>query len=183
MEHTDHFHLGYISKTAGKENLLVVQLDSDDPKRYSRIDALFVDLGGTLTPFFVSSARFSPPAAIVVELEDVDGDLARQLVGNDVYLPLAALPKLSGKKFYFHEVIGYEVVDKTKGSIGIIESSFDRSTQPVLMVMQGKTEILIPVTDDFIVSVDRDNKILNLDLPEGLIDLYLRTDDEDSEFT
>jgi 16S rRNA processing protein RimM len=39
--------------------------------------------------------------------EDADA-----IMGNDIYLPLKMLPKLTGNKFYFHEVIGFEVEDK-----------------------------------------------------------------------
>ena len=35
------------------------------------------------------------------------------------------------------------------------------------------TEILIPLIDDFIIALDRANKTITLETPEGLVDLYL----------
>jgi 16S rRNA processing protein RimM len=182
MEAKDHYSLGYISKTSGTDCRLVIQADTDSLQRYKKLESFMVDLNGTLTPFFVKSVRIQPPSIIVVEAEDMDEGIAQHLIGKEVFVQLSFLPKLSGKQFYFHEIIGYEVHDKVKGNIGIVKSIYDRSTQPVFQVMQGNIEIMIPVTDDFILKVDREKKILEMDLPEGLVDIYLGTDEEEEPF-
>jgi 16S rRNA processing protein RimM len=83
--------------------------------------------------------------------EDADA-----IMGNDIYLPLKMLPKLTGNKFYFHEVIGFEVEDKRLGVVGKIESiNDDRST--LFEVLNGEIEILIPMIDHF-VKIDRETK-------------------------
>jgi 16S rRNA processing protein RimM len=98
---------------------------------------------------------------------------ADALVGNDLYLPLQLLPKLTGNKFYFHEVIGFEVQDKRLGLVGKIQSINDSTAQPLFEVLKGDTEILIPMIDHFLVKIDRENKKVIMDLPEGLIEMYL----------
>ena len=45
--------------------------------------------------------------------------------------------------------------------------------QFVATVMYKETEILFPLNEDFIVEFDEDEKTLTLDLPEGLLDIYL----------
>jgi 16S rRNA processing protein RimM len=44
------------------------------------------------------------------------------------------LPKLSGNKFYFHEVIGFEVEDIRLGYVGEIQSVNDTTAQPLLVL-------------------------------------------------
>ncbi len=68
------------------------------------------------------------------------------------------LPKLEGKKFYFHEVIGFDVEDVHLGNIGKIVSINDCAAQPLFEILKDQTEILIPMIDDFIVEIDRANK-------------------------
>lgn len=181
MNREDCFLLGYFSKVSGRDNRMVLQMETDTPDFYRSMTGLFADLNGTLTPFFVKSARVQPPSALVVEIEDIDENLAQELVGKEVFLPLVSLPRLKGKKFYFHEVVGYRVFDKQKGELGILESIYDRASQAVFKVMHEKTEILIPVADDLIERVDHENKELHLDCPEGLIDLYLGNPGEEEE--
>ena len=83
------------------------------------------------------------------------------------------LPKLTGNKFYFHEVIGFEVEDKRLGYVGEIQSINDSTAQPLFEVLKGDAEILIPMIDHFLVKIDRENKKVIMDLPEGLIEMYL----------
>jgi 16S rRNA processing protein RimM len=70
-------------------------------------------------------------------------------------------------------VIGFELVDQKSGNIGIIQSINDSSAQPLFEVLQNTTEILIPMIDPFIVAIDRDNKKVIMNLPDGLVDMYL----------
>ena len=91
----------------------------------------------------------------------------------DLYLPLAALPKLEGNKFYYHEVIGFTIEDASFGTVGKIVSVNDTTAQPLFEVERGPIEILIPMNDDIIKKVDREHKKIHIEAPEGLIDLYL----------
>ena len=110
-----------------------------------------------------------------IQVQDVKTiEQAQNLVGKTVYLPLEMLPKLSGKQFYFHEIVGFTVVDTEKGELGPVSEVLEYPTQAILQVMKGKKEILIPILDQVIQKVDRDKKILTITAPEGLIDMYLQ---------
>jgi 16S rRNA processing protein RimM len=83
------------------------------------------------------------------------------------------LPKLSGNKFYFHEVIGFTVVDANFGEVGTIVHINDKAAQPLFEIDREGKEIFIPMIDDFIKKVDRENKTIQVETPDGLIELYL----------
>jgi 16S rRNA processing protein RimM len=91
---------------------------------------------------------------------------------SGLYLPLNLLPKLEGNKFYFHEVIGYTIEDKNFGEVGKIVGVNDTTAQALFEVENNGKEILIPMNDEFIIKVDRKNKTIFVETPEGLIDLY-----------
>ncbi len=63
--------------------------------------------------------------------------------------------------------------DERLGDIGIITGVNDNSAQALFEIKKGDIEILVPMIDDFIVKVDRENKAIILNTPEGLVDLYL----------
>ena len=100
-------------------------------------------------------------------------DEADAIAKSGIYLPLELLPKLKGNQFYFHEVIGFTVVDANYGKIGVVTRINDATAQPLFEIQQGDKEILIPLIDDFIKKVDRQHKEIQVKTPEGLIDLYL----------
>lgn len=83
------------------------------------------------------------------------------------------LPKLGGKNFYFHEIEGFRAVDAAKGDFGIIKFVIDREPQPLVVVEKDKNEIYVPAIDEFIERIDRAEKVMYFQCPEGLLDLYL----------
>jgi 16S rRNA processing protein RimM len=109
-----------------------------------------------------------------LKIEDVNNEAeADEILGGEIYLPLELLPKLTGNKFYFHEIINYKMIDENHGDIGVITGINDRTAQPLFEINANGTEVFIPMIDDFIIKVDRDNKTILVKTPEGLIDLYL----------
>ena len=93
------------------------------------------------------------------------------MIGKSVYLPLDQLPKLDEDQFYFHEIIGFEVIDSLQGQIGTITGVNDRSSQVLLEVEYNYRQILIPLVDELIQQLDKQKKQLYLSIPEGLLDL------------
>ena len=96
------------------------------------------------------------------------------MVRKNLYLPLSTLPALSGTEFYDHEVVDYQVVDINFGPVGTLVSIIDLAVNPLIQVNapSGK-EVLIPFVEGLVQKVDRENKVLTIDSPEGLIALYL----------
>jgi len=184
MTKDECFYLGYIVKQHGYSGGLLAKLDVDDSTRYKKLDALFLDINNELVPFFIQKIEIKPQGALI-SFEDIDSaERAEPLVGAQMYLPLTALPKLTGNKFYFHEVIGFTVIDKQYGEIGPVNQVLDFPQQAILQIKKDFKEVLIPVTDHIVLKVDRDNKVIEVDAPEGLIDLYLgeQKDEEDESF-
>ena len=83
------------------------------------------------------------------------------------------LPKLEGNQFYFHEVIGFDVVDAHHGPIGKLVNINDNVSQAMFEIKKGDVEIFIPMVDDFIKKIDREHQKIYVETPDGLIDLYL----------
>ena len=173
MTKEECYLLGKITKPFGFKGQVIVFLDVDTPSDYEELDSAFVEVKGTLVPYFFHVDNLNGNKATIT-FEDLTPDEARALVGNDLYLPLDLLPKLTGNKFYFHEVIGFRVVDDEYGDIGTIASVIEFPAQPLFQIMNNGTEILIPVIDPVIKKVDRKTNTIFITSPTGLIDLYMQ---------
>jgi len=173
MQKEDCFYLGKIVKKYSFKGELLIKLDTDEPEIYENLDAIFVDLRNNLVPFFVEHSQLHKSQLLRIKFEDVNTEEdADSLLKCDLYLPLAFLPKLDGNKFYFHEVIGFKVMDKNFGDVGIIKAINDSTAQALFEVDRNGVEILIPMNDEFILEVNRESKTILMETPEGLIDLY-----------
>ncbi len=66
-----------------------------------------------------------------------------------------------------------DVEDVNFGKVGVIKGINDTTAQALFEIDREGIEILIPMNDEFIKKVDRRKKIILVETPEGLIELYL----------
>ena len=166
--------LGKIVRKHSFRGEVVAKLDTDEPELYKEMESVYVEIGSNLVPFFIEKSSLHKGNQLRVQFEDVySEEEADSILKCGIYLPMDLLPKLSGNKFYFHEVIGFTVVDANFGEVGTIVHINDKAAQPLFEIDREGKEIFIPMIDDFIKKVDRENKTIQVETPGGLIELYL----------
>ncbi len=174
MKKEECFYLGKIVSKFSFRGEVLIKLDTDEPESYVKMESVFVDYNNNLVPFFIEKCSLHKSDLLRVKFEDVDSEEdADDLMKAKIYLPLTLLPKLEGDQFYYHEVIGFTILDNTFGEVGVIKSINDSTAQALFEIDRNGTEILIPMNDEFIDKIDREQKVVRVNTPEGLIDLYL----------
>lgn len=167
--------LGFIVKSHGLKGEVTVQLDVDYPETYKKLESVFISKNRekSLVPFFIENIQVSNQKANI-KFEEVDNlEQAEELIGSELYLPLAHLPELNENQFYYHEIIDFLIIDKQKGTLGIIKEIYHLPNQDLIAMEYMEKEVLIPVNDEIVEKVDRKNKNLHVALPEGLLEIYL----------
>ena len=66
------------------------------------------------------------------------------------------------------------MIDQEKGNIGKIVGVYENAPQPLLSIEFEGKEILLPIIDEVILQVNRQEKQMRVKSPEGLIELYLQ---------
>lgn len=180
MTKEECYFLGTITKTNGYKGGVNIYLDVDNPFEYENLDAVFVDYRGSLIPYFIQHITIhNSKNTALVYFEDIDHiDEAQRLVKSHLYLPLSTLPKKEGNHFYFHEIIGFSLVDQNIGLLGSIKNVLEYPQQALFQIIYKEKEVLVPVHDDIILEVNRQNKKIIVKLPDGLLEVYLEDDDE-----
>jgi 16S rRNA processing protein RimM len=174
MNKDDFYYLGKVLKTHGNKGQVMVHLDVDDPETYEKLESVYLDLHGERIPFFIASLDLKHNRKAVVAFQDFDTlEDAESLQGLEMYLPITKLPPLKGNRFYYHEIIGFGVVDQNHGNIGVIDDILELPHQALFQIRLGEKEILIPIVDEIIQKVDRKKKLLMIEAPAGLIEIYL----------
>jgi 16S rRNA processing protein RimM len=173
MTKEDCFELGKITKTHGLKGEVVLWLDVDFPEDYEDLESVFLDQKGELVPYFIETYRLSGNRAIV-QFEDIDTfEKAEGLINLQAFLPLEELPELGNDQFYYHEIIGFQIVDKQLGVLGTVQTVHSMQAQDLLVMDYKSKEVLIPVIPEIVLEADKEAKILNVNLPEGLLEVYL----------
>jgi 16S rRNA processing protein RimM len=74
---------------------------------------------------------------------------ALPLAGLEVFAEKAALPLEEGV-FYYHDLIGREVVAPDGSSLGKVKSMIDSGAQDILVVQYGEREVLVPLQAPYV---------------------------------
>jgi len=179
MKKEDCYLLGKITRKHGLQGNVILKLDTDQPELYAKLDSIFVEINGLLVPFFIEKRSWSKLDALNILFKNATEQMADQTIGKAVYLPLATLPKLSGKKFYYHEVKGFSIVDSQGVHCGTIESVNDQTAQHYFILKLNTKDVIIPIIKDWILEVNREEKTIKMELPEGLLDVFLTDSKKD----
>lgn len=170
----DYYYLGKIIKPHGFDGKVNTYLDTDQPDFYAGMEMVYINMNGSLIPYFVEQVNLKNNKA-TIKFQDVDNiEQAFLLIQKEMFLPLNTLPELSGNKFYFHEVVGFKIKDHVYGDLGVVKTVLEYPNQSVFQVMHKDKEVLIPISDEVIKKVDRSKKEITVAAPEGLIDIYLQ---------
>ena len=171
MKKEDCFYVGTIVGKYSFKGEVLVKTDSDNPQIYTELESIFVELSTGLVPFFIEKCLLHKSSLLRIDFEESkDETTANSLLKKNLYLPLSFLPPLEGTQFYFHEVIGFSVTEKNN-LLGTIQTIYDQGAQALFEIQTNQKKVLIPIHDDFIVQIDRKNKSIEVQLPEGLLDL------------
>ena len=133
---------------------------------------IFFDIDGSRVPFKVKGVEEGQH--FVISLEDVDGrQESDKLTGKEIWVPLEQIKsrhqksprniKAKWEDYTIHD-------EKTGVSFPIIRTEEFPQQLMAIVEANGK-EMMIPLHDQLIVDIDKDQKVIRMEIPEGLMEL------------
>lgn len=173
MKQEETFYIGYITKTKGLKGEVQLFFEYDAPELLD-LDVVFAAINGKMVPFFVSSYKLQQNSTGNFYFDDIDHiDKAQALVKKKIYLPLTKMPDRSEDDFHYNDLKGFLVSDEAMGELGEIIEVNEYPQQFVATVLYKGREVMFPLNEDMIIEIDEQEETLLVDLPEGLLDIYL----------
>lgn len=161
------YKIGRLGKAHGVKGEVSFQFDDDV---FDRVDAdyLVLELDGILVPFFMEEYRFRSDSLALVKFCDIDTQQrASELTGCDVYFPRALAEEDDTPTL--NSLVGFDLVEaKTGKTVGSI-AAVDDSTANILFELEDGR--LIPASNDLIHDIDTKKRTINMEIPEGLLEL------------
>ncbi len=163
--------IGFIRKTHGVRGELILEFEPQFEFAVEDASRFFLEIDGLLIPFFAEEEgiHLKSEKTAFVKFSDVDTPkYARRLSGSSVYLfSEEAEENVSDPRFF--DFLGYLLKDSNAGEIGTITDAADYSGNIVMTVKHHDEEVLIPFNEELLVAADDQQKILILNLPEGMV--------------
>ena len=140
------------------------------------LSCLVSDIDGIYVPFFVNAVRPKSGDTVLLTIDGVgnEKDVAR-LVNRDIYALKREYRQESidadADGYPLDFFIGFELRDSDGSRVGEITDVDEQTENAIFIIDRDGTDLMVPATDDLIVEFDVDNKVMVMDLPEGLLDL------------
>ena len=163
--------LGTLAKPHGTRGSLIIRFSGLKAEDIKKRGMVFVEIDGLPVPFFIESFQEKTEDTVILKIEGIDTESkAREFLGYPVYVMKDQIKvKSSSKKI--QDIKGYQVMDKHLGFIGFAKEVVEMKNNPLLSVISGDKEFLIPVHEDIILEVNDREKIIRIDAPVGLFDI------------
>lgn len=168
----NYISVGKLSKPHGLSGALVFLLDFELQDEENFPPHFFVEKKGLYTPLFIHSYSVNEDMSGFIQFEDINSRTeAVPLTGSEIFLKEDEVEKYFADEAEGYEaLIGYTLFDSDT-KIGEIVDVEEMPMQVMAVVKAGEEEHLIPLADDWVININENEKIIVLDLPEGLLDI------------
>lgn len=181
IEIKDLTTIGKFQKTHALKGELNAVLDID-PEFFDSDPFLVVSIDGIFVPFRVTSIRTKGSFSYLITLSGIDSEEeAKKFVNKEIYARKHEVRVFDNngedEGEYADDMVGYSLIDNESGFRGEIDNIDLSTANPLFIVIdENGNEVMIPVADEFVLNIDPENRIIETNLPSGLIELNTKSD-------
>ena len=130
------------------------------------LDSLFVNFNESYVPFQIIKVKSHKKNNYRTQLQNVNSESeAKRLLKKDIYVE-----RIENSDNSDYLVDNFKVYNNNK-YIGVVISTINKTEQSIMEVKMSDKVVLIPLVDQFIVEINDEELKIDMDLPEGLLDL------------
>ena len=172
-EMSQYFKVGKIVNTHSlKGEVKVISSTDFEEQRFEKGSELLITRGNQVIKEVVVESYRTHKNNLLVKFVGIDTiEEAEKLKNLQIKIDSENIGELEENEFYFHEIIGCEVFDENGKSLGEIIEILTPGANDVWVIKgQNGKEILIPYIEDVVKKIDIENKKIDIEVMEGLID-------------
>ena len=163
------YKIGHISRTHGlKGEVTITLLPGELPEN---MEACWLGEGDDLARHIIEHFSARPDLAFMKLVGTNTLEAAKALRGKSVFLEKKGRPTAAPGTFHDDEIIGFSVSDRSLGLIGSVADVSRQAGRGFLLVKKERREIIIPMDGPFIAAIRKKEKTIEVDLPDGFLDL------------
>lgn len=169
----DCIEIGQFTRSHGYKGQLILKLRGVSFEEITEMEWVFVVIDGLPVPFFIEEYTERSSDSFITRLENINSiEDGEELIGQPAYLSKSVISNNAGSFASLKKVIGYNVIDTDRGHIGNLDDVIDNPQNPLVSIKKNRQEILLPLQEEFIVSIDDKKEEITVSCPPGLIDVF-----------
>ncbi|KAA9039154.1 16S rRNA processing protein RimM [Ginsengibacter hankyongi] len=168
----NYFKIGRLAATFGLEGQLILEHSLGKKTSLKGLEHIFIEeTNDSFLPYFIAAAKIKNDKEIYIKLEGISSkEDARKLIKREVWLIESDFKKFSASAAPI-SLLGFMVVNEDS-ELGEVVEVIEQPHQVLCKIMLNGKEALIPLHEDSLEKIDKKNRKLYLNLPEGLLDIY-----------
>ena len=167
-----YFKIGKFAASYGLQGELVLQHSLGKKTSLKGLEAIYVEqVKDNFLPYFIEKTSIKSDTEIFIKLEGIETkEVARKITPKEAWLEEADFKKFSAKSAPI-ALLGFSLIDG-ENDLGEIVEVIEQPHQVLCTILYKGNEALIPVHEANLIKVDKKNKKVYVDLPEGLLEIY-----------
>lgn len=168
----NYFKIGRLAGTFGINGQLVLEHNLGKKTSLKGLENIFIERNeNSFLPYFIESAKIKNDREVYLKLEGISSkEAAHHLIKNEVWLAENDFKKLAAVAAPI-SLLGYMVLNE-KEEIGEVIEVIEQPHQVLCKIILDNKEALLPVHGETLEKIDKKNRRLFLNLPQGLLDIY-----------
>ncbi len=165
-------NIGKLVAVFGLQGEMILQHRLGKKTTLRGLKAIFIEeKRGEMLPWFVEAVRGKGDEDVYIKLEGIDTkEAARKLVQKEVWLPESETIQFAGKSAPI-SLVGFHLWQGTE-DLGEILEVIEQPHQVLCRIDLDGKEALIPIHEETLQKVDKKNRKVFVELPDGLLDVY-----------
>jgi 16S rRNA processing protein RimM len=173
----DYFSIGKIVAASGVKGAMILKHSLGKRTNLKGLNAIFLEeKKNSFIPYFIIQSKSQNKEETVLMLEGISNrESVKLFLQKKVYVTEEWFRKLSHPDAAL-SLLGFTIIDIRKGvkhELGAVEEVIEMPLQILVKVIYKEKELLLPLNEETLLSIDHRTKIAELQLPEGLLDMYL----------
>jgi len=170
---TEYFKIGKIVAGFGLKGEVILKHNLGKKTSLKGLQTIFIEeRKQSFLPWFIESAKIKNEEEVYLKLLGIDvREQAIKLTQKEIWIPENDFKKFSATSSPIN-LLGYQIVENEK-ILGKILEVIEQPHQLLCRIEMAEKEVLIPLHEGTIKKIDRKNTQVIVELPEGLLEIYL----------
>ena len=170
---TNYCSIGKLVGTFGYKGELVLRHHLGKRTSLKGLEGIFIEeKKGEMLPWFITSTKIKNEQEIYLKVEGIETkESAQRLIQKQVWLTEADFLKYANPSSPI-SFLGFHIINEGE-DLGEILEVIEQPHQLLCRVEMNGKEVLVPLHDDTLEKIDHKKRQVIVQLPEGLLDVYL----------
>lgn len=167
-----YFKIGKLAASTGLNGELILQHSLGKKTSLKGLEAIFLeDKKDSFLPYFIQTTKIRSETETILKLEGIETmEVARKLTPREVWMAEEDFDKFAAKAAPI-ALLGFHIIDGDT-DLGEIIEVIEQPHQVLCTILYKGNEALIPVHQDSLLKLDKKNRKIYIEVPDGLLDIY-----------